>query len=189
MLSVKNKGSLGARPNGTSLSLPLRLMEHHRKGAERSKNWKTGRRGAWQKAWSRRPTRLALSISTEIHNRTMCREWRTLDLVLPLPVRFKGLFKRGRGDGWLQGTCLPGTAGQMPCELTEIVAARTNSTRVQARQGPSTEVGVKTWGPTHNQEVIYIQYPLETGKKHLSPMDCHWVCQPLSRAGPVPRSI
>lgn len=53
----------------------------------------------------------------------------------------------------------------MPCELTEIVAARTNPTRVQARQGPSTEVGVKTWGPTHNQEVICIQYPLETGKK------------------------
>lgn len=35
MLSVKNKGQLSASPNGAFLSLPLRLMEHHRKGAER----------------------------------------------------------------------------------------------------------------------------------------------------------
>lgn len=55
----------------------------------------------------------------------------------------------------------------MPYELTEIVAACTNPPRVQARQGPSTKgEGMKTWGPTTNQEVIYIQYPLATGKNN-----------------------
>lgn len=59
--------------------------------------------------------------------------------------------------------------------------------QVQARQNPGTENGTRKRNPNPNQEAISNWYLLG-GRKAVSPVVCHWVCQPHSRAGPMPRN-
>lgn len=69
--------------------------------------------------------------------------------------------------------------------LQRQVTAHARPAQTQTRQNLSTEKETWTQSSIPNREAICSRYLLEKGKKNqFSPMQCHWVYQPQSRAGP-----